>query len=163
MSYAIGINTSIIKTNLTKHNAHDKLEQLWNEVVIKGLGALVKEEPENTKFFNSILGEEQELVDIPNLLSEVCDFTFEESDYPAFPSKTINSHDNGTIQVSYCTENGDCHGEALTDFFCLAVQDAFGTDAFYTRRSECDYSGGHDIVESNVYTDGHCKVVYSSF
>ena len=162
MSYCIGTNTSTIKTCLSEHKAIAAIERLWNEEIIENLAFLTKDQNGSLAHSDVFSKEEQEFLEIDDLLDEVFDYSFEVEDYPKFPSEAVLVKPDGTVDVFYCSEGGGCQYQELTDYLCFAIQRCYGIDNHYSRRSECDYSGGRDILISKVYNNGHCEVVYTS-
>lgn len=162
MSYCIGTNTSTIKTCLSEEDAIAAIEKLWNEEIIENLAFLTKDQNgsfSHSEFFSK---EEQAFLEIDDLLDEVYDYAFEGDDYPEFRSEAVLAKANGTVEVFYCSEGGGCQYQELTDYLCFTIQRRYGIDNHYSRRSECDHPGGHDILISKVFNDGHCEVVYTS-
>lgn len=162
MSYCIGTNISTIKTCLTKEKALAAIERLWNEEIIENLAFLAKDHNGILAHSHVFSKEEQAFLEIEVLLDEVCDYSFDADDYPEFRSEAVSVKADGTVEIFYCSEGGGCQYQELTDYLCFAIQRCYGIDNHYSRRSECDHPGGRDILISNVFNDGHCKVVYTS-
>lgn len=162
MSYAIGTNISTIKTNLSNDNALKRIKQLWNNVIIENLAFFIKDPSDNQSNTGIFSNADRAFIDIDEMIDSVYDYSFNGDDVPSFPSKTVTIKDDGTVQIYFSTESNDCHGAELTDYFCFAIQHAYGTQSHYTRRSECEYPGGHDVVISKVHNNGSHEVIYSS-
>jgi len=162
MSYCIGTNVSTIKTRLSKEKALASIERLWEEEIIENLAFCVKDETGTLSHSSVFKKEDLDFIDVDEMVDNACSYSFEGDDYPSFPSKTIKVKDDGTVEIFFCTESNDCHGAELTDYLCFAIQRAYGTENHYSRRSECDYPGGHDVVVGNVHNNGIHEVVYST-
>ncbi len=162
MSYAIGTNISTIKTNLSQNNALARIQQLWDNVIIENLAFCIKDSSGNQSHTGVFSNAEKAFIDIDELIDGVYDYSFNGDDIPSFPAKTVSINEDGTVEIIFSTESNDCHGAELTDYFCFAIQQAYGTEIHYTRRSECEYPGGHDIVISKVHNNGSHEVIYSS-
>jgi hypothetical protein len=162
MSYAIGTNISTIKTNLSKENALTRIRQLWNNMIIENLAFCVKDSSGNQSYSGVFSNADKAFVDIDEMIDGVFDYSFKGDDIPYFPSKTVSIKNDGTVEIYFSTESNDCHGAELTDYFYFAIQHTYGTESHYTRRSECEYPGGHDIVVGNVYNNGKHEVIYSN-
>jgi hypothetical protein len=163
MSYAIGTNISTIETNLSKENALTRIKQLWNNVIIENLAFSIKDSSDNQSYTGIFSNADRAFIDIDEMIDSVNDYTFNGDDVPAFPSKTVTVNDDGTVQIYFSTESNDCYGAELTDYFCFAIQHAYGAQKHYTRHSQCEHPGGLDVVICNVYNDGVQETVYSNF
>jgi len=106
--------------------------------------------------------EEETYIDISDILDEVCDYSFEGDDCPEFVEDSVIIKDDGVVEIWYCTEGGGFAHQELTDYFCFAVQRAYGIEDSYSRCSTCDYSGGFDIAVGNIDNKGNYKEVYRS-
>lgn len=163
MSYCIGLDTSIIQTSLSPDTALNAIQIFWEKEVLVNLKTiLTAEDPEES--LRRILPDNENSLLIPdNLYAEVSDYSFEEGDIPPFPSHLISVDDEGTVKVTYPSEDasGRRIGSELTDYLCLNVFRAFGIGESYTRRSECEDLSGRSVVISNVSADGTTKVIYS--
>jgi hypothetical protein len=162
MSYCIGTNVSTIKTCLTKNNALAAIERLWNEEITENLAFCIKDETRTLSHSGVFTEEDLKFIDVDEMIDYACSYSFEGDDFPSFPSKTIKVTDDGTVEVLFCTESNDCHCAELTDYLSFAIQRAYGVENQYSRRSECDYPDGHDVVLSKVCSDGSCKTIYES-
>jgi hypothetical protein len=163
MSYCIALDTSIIQTSLSPDTALNAIQIFWEKEVLVTLKTiLTAEDPEET--LRQILPDkENSLLIADALFAEVSDYSFEEGDFPPFPSHSISVDDEGTVKVTYPSEDASGHriGSDLTDYLCLNVFQAFGIGESYIRRSECEDLSGRSVVISNVSADGTTKVVYS--
>ena len=163
MSYCIGLNTSIIQTSLSPDTALNAIQIFWEKEVLVNLKTILTAEDSEESLRRILPDNENSLLIADNLYAEVSDYSFEEGDIPPFPSHLFSVDDEGTVKVTYPSEDasGRRIGSELTDYLCLNVFRAFGIGESYTRRSECEDLSGRSVVISNVSADGTTKVIYS--
>ena len=163
MSYCIGLDTSIIQTSLSPDTALNAIQIFWEKEVLVTLKTILTAEDPEESLRQILPDNENSLLIADTLYAEVSDYSFEEGDIPPFPRHTISVDDEGTVKVTYPSEDfsdNRIEGE-LNDYLCLNIFRAFGIGESYTRRSECEDKSGRGVVISNVFADGTTKVVYS--